>query len=60
MPFAEMTLLDKIMMRHLLLFSINLTEAYDKFDLAEVSKIIKEFCALVDELYMDFSSKRMK
>jgi len=55
-----MTLLDKIMMRHLLLFSINLTDAYDKFDLAEVSKIIREFCALVDELYMDFGSKRMK
>jgi isoleucyl-tRNA synthetase len=54
-----MTFLDKVMMRHLLLFSVDLTEAYEKYDLAEVSRLIHDFTNLTTDLYLDFSRKRL-
>jgi len=36
LDFAELTVVDKVMMCKLLDFSVSLTEAYDNFDLRKV------------------------
>jgi len=47
------------MMRQLILFSVDVTEAYDQMNLSKVYSLVKDFCKEVQKEYLPFARERL-
>ena len=54
-----MTFYDKLMVRDLIKFGLELTEAYDRFDLKEAYTLTKSLSVNVQQKYLPFARLRL-
>lgn len=57
--FADLTQVDKVMMRQILNYLIEMQDVYDKFDLRDAYDKVKTFTDFVRSFYLEFVKNRL-
>lgn len=57
--FDSLTPLDKVMMRHILNYLIEMQDIFDSFDLRDAYVKVKSFTDFVRSFYLDFVKNRL-